>query len=223
MSNFKLWQEEYQKKGIPSSFLQKPSGSLEFLYQYLEKNKLSLKSKTAADLGCGTGRNSFSLVKKGAHLVYALDFVPDLIKKIKHPKIEAICTDLTKQWPLKSNSIDVVIDIFCFKHQATLTKQKFYLSELKRVLKPKGVLLISLAGIDDGYYGSLPKTKIKKDIYKITDPMTKVSSYLYTKESLINELKNHFKFEKFKRESKIGPMHGELFKRETLKFIFKKN
>lgn len=220
-NNPNLWQKEYQQKGIPSSFRQKSSGAMDLLYQYLKENKASIRNRICLDLGCGTGRNSYSLIKNGAQKVYAIDFVPTLIEKIKSPKIKAVCADLTKPWPIKSKSIDIAIDIFAFKHQATLTKQQFYISALNRVLKPKGILLISLAGIKDGYYGSLPKIKLKKDVYKITDPATKVDSFLYTKESLEDEFKN-FKLERFKRETKNGPMHGKIYKRETLKFIFRK-
>lgn len=221
VNNPNLWQNEYLQKGIPSSFRKAPSGTMEFLYQFLKENKVDLKNKIFLDLGCGSGRNAYSLIKNNARKVYAIDFVPSLIEKIKSQKIVAICADLTKPWPISSNSIDVAIDIFVFKHQTTLPKQQFYLSELKRILKTNGVLLISFAGINDGYYGSLPKIKIRKDVYKITDASTKIDSFLYSKESLQNEFKN-FKLEKFKKETKNGPMHGNIYKRETLKFIFQK-
>src|SRR3990172_4918772 len=118
----KYWSREYKQKGIPSSFRQKPSGAMKLL------NLSNIKGKVAADLGCGKGRNAFYLAEEGASKIYALDFVPGAIKEIKtanNPKIDAICQDLTKPWPIPTNALDLIIDIFCFKHQATATKQNF--------------------------------------------------------------------------------------------------
>jgi len=195
---------------------------MEFLYKYFEKKKISLRDKTALDLGCGTGRNSVSLIKNGATKVYALDFVSELIEKIDHPKIEAICHDLTKPWPIESNSIDLAIDIFCFKHQTTTKTHNFYKSDLVRVIKKGGLLLVDLAATDDGYYGSLPKTKFAKEIVKVKDHITKVDSLLFTKESLVRTLKTNFQLVDFVQMIKPSKMHGKTYKRSTLKFIFQK-
>lgn len=221
-NTYRNWQAEYQNKGIPSSFNKSPSGSMEFLYKYLKKTKISLSGKTALDLGCGTGRNSISLAKNGVAKVYALDFVPAVIKKIKKPQIEAICHDLTKPWPIPAKSIDIAIDIFCFKHQATLKTHNFYKSELARVIKKDGLVLIDLAAIDDGYYGHLPKIKFAKEIVKVADHITKVDSLLFTKDSLIRSLKANFLLVDFIRTRKPGKMHSKTYKRSTLKFIFVK-
>lgn len=195
---------------------------MEFLYKYLKKNKISLSGKTALDLGCGTGRNSISLAKNGAAKVYALDFVPKLVEKIKNPKIVAQTHDLTKPWPIPTSSVDIAIDIFCFKHQTSLKDHDFYKEELARILKPGALLLITLAGIDDGFYGIQTKTKFSKDIYKIVDPVTGVGSLLFTKESLEDDLKKDFSLLSYKKENKLGMMHGGQYKRSTLKFIFKR-
>lgn len=236
----KLWQKEYTQKGIPSSYKTSESGALVFLNNWLRKNKIQLnnrsprpegrgslflRNKVALDLGCGTGRNAFYLVKNGVKRVFAIDFVQPLIEKIKSQniqKIKAICHDLTKPWPIKTGSIDLVIDIFCFKHQVTFKDRDFYTKELLRVLKPGGILLLSLADAADGYYGSLPKTKIKKDVYKITDPKTSVVSLLYTKASVLRELEKEFILQDFEKSQKPGLMHGRKYGRVTLKFILQK-
>lgn len=187
-------------------------------------NVSNIKGKIAADLGCGKGRNTFYLIKNGASKVYALDFVPEAIgeiKSAKNPKITAICHDLTKPWPIPNNTLDLIIDVFCFKHQAIPAKENFYKSEISRVLKAGGLILIDLAGIDDGFYGIQPKIKFRKDVVKITDPITHVNSLLYTKNSLLNEFPN-FKLLKFKQEKKKGKMHSKNYMRSTLKFLLQK-
>lgn len=214
----KLWSKEYKQKGIPSSFLRKPSGITKLLDRALIKNKV------AADLGCGRGRNTFWLIKNGATNVYAVDFVKEAAEEVaaqKNRKVKAICHDLAKPWPIPTNSLDLILDIFCFKHQTTLTNQKFYISEINRTLKPGGHLLLDLAAIDDGFYGIQPKKEIKPNIYRITDPATKVGSMLYTKDSLLKAFTN-FKLIEFKNDKKLGLMHGKKYKRSTLKFLLQK-
>lgn len=203
---------------------------MKVLYSYLTANKISLKGKVAVDLGCGKGRNSFSLIKRGISKVYSIDYVPKLIEEItrqaKKQKVEdkivPICHNLTKPWPIKSHTADIVLDIFCFKHQTIPKDVKFYKKELQRILKPSGLLVISLASLDDDYYGTLPKTKVTKDVYKVTDPKIKISSLLYMKDSLTDELGAKFKLINFTEQRKTGVMHGKKYKRVTLKFLFKK-
>lgn len=224
-----LWQNEYRQRGIPSSFLGTHSGILDLLYNYLIEQKITLLDKTAADLGCGRGRNTFSLVNHGAKKVYAIDFVKSVIDSLEAQvkpknlsnKITALCSDLTKPWPIPNQSLDIVLDIFCFKHQTDETKQQFYKSELNRKLKSGGLLLIDLAGADDGYYGIQKKEEIKPEVFKVTDPNAGVTSLLFTKESLLREFPN-FDVINFVNDKKEGEMHGQTYLRSTLKFLLKK-
>jgi SAM-dependent methyltransferase len=217
-NNSRLWSSEYKQKGIPSSSRQKPSGITKLL------QKSQIKGKTAADLGCGKGRNTFWLVENGAKKVYAIDFVKEVIDEIKsqnNPKITAICHDLTTPWPIPNNSLDLIIDIFCFKHQTNKKDSFFYKSEINRTLKHSGLLLLDLAAEDDEFYGVQNRVEINKDVYKIVDPFTKVPSLLFNKKSLLAEFPN-FKVIKFRNNKKKSKMHGKLYLRSTLKFLLKR-
>ncbi len=225
-----LWFREYQRSGIPSSYLHNPSGVMEILYKYLAENKISLASKTAADLGCGRGRNSISLVKHNIHKVYSIDFVPVVIEALEKTArelgfsniIKPICHDLSHPWPMPSNSLDLIIDIFCFKHQIDPKKEELYKNEIERTLKKGGLMLLDLAAIDDGFYGNLDKTEVGPNVFKVIDPKTGVGSHIYTKESLLKEFPN-FKLLKFLNDKKDGQMHGATYIRSTLKFLLRKN
>lgn len=229
-NNPQKWEKEYKKKGIPSSFNDEFSQALNFLFEFLDSKQTNYSKLVAADLGTGRGRNAFALAKKGFAKVYAVDFVQSLIEEVKSKikasklssKVIPIYHDLTKPWPFETESIDVIADIFCFKHQTHLSFQEFYKKELVRTLRKNGILLISLAGLDDGYYGSLNKIRLKEGIYKITDPETNVESLLFSKESLISEF-TQFSLEAFAQNRKFGPMHGRNYRRSTLKFILRKN
>ncbi|MBS0649249.1 MAG: hypothetical protein JSS10_08520 [Verrucomicrobia bacterium] len=60
------WSHEYQRKGIPSSFRKDPTKPLvEFMAWCRDKGL----SGSAADIGCGQGRNSFFLAQEGFKVI----------------------------------------------------------------------------------------------------------------------------------------------------------
>jgi len=220
----KHWLKEYSKKGIPSSFRKKPSGAVTYFYDFLEK-----QGKTGGrilDLGCGKGRNSIFFAKNGWE-AYSIDFVPEVIDELKNHakknnlKLTAMCQSVTEKMPFPENHFDVVIDIFCYKHQTDKQNQKKFRNELYRILKKDGLYLLSLAGEDDGFYGPLLKNSTDKKNKLIVDPVTKVPSFLYSKQDVEKEFAD-FEIIDFQHKKKIGKMHGREYERSTLIFIMKK-
>src|SRR3990167_9218429 len=139
-----LWKKEYQQTGIPSSYRTEPSGVItNFFMPYLEKKSRDKGPGQVADMGCGLGRNSFFFAERGFN-VSAIDIVPDNIEAIQRYarehklKVVAICGDITERLPFEDNSLDIIIDIFCYKHQTDDRKREFYRKELSRTLKDNG-------------------------------------------------------------------------------------
>lgn len=223
MKNF--WEKEYIKKGIPSSFRSTPSGSVLYFWKWLKKK--NVHSGTALDLGCGLGRNSIFLAENGFES-HCIDFVQtniDYLKKYKQERQLSIfptCQSVTNPLPFPDNTFDIVIDIFCYKHQTSKEIQKQYRQEINRVLKKNGHLLITLSGDDDGYYG--PLLADSKDIENklIVDPQAQVKSYLYNQHELQTEFSDYFSPVHFLNKRKEGLMHGKKYLRSTLMYIFQK-
>ena len=212
-----LWAKEYQNKGIPSSFRATPTRVVCEFVNFLHLN--GCKKGHAADLGCGRGRNSFYLADSGFK-VTAIDFVEENVAGIKHENIHTYCQCVSKSWPLPKNSLEVAIDIFCYKHLTCKTKQARYRQELWKALKPKGYYFISLASREDGFYGPLLDPSVKSS--KIIDPYAKVPSILYTLEELIREFSMQFTSIKAEEQTSKSPMHGKTFQRKVLNVIFQK-
>lgn len=225
MSTIKDWQAEYKSQGIPSSFRQAASGVVKTLVEYLgQHNKLTGK---AIDLGAGRGRNSFYLAQHGFE-VLALDFVESNVayinQQVEKSKLPVVAKtqSVAELWPLADLSLDLVIDVFCFKHLYTTNQQAAYITELLRCLKSGGIFLISLAGIDDGYYGPLLKNSLEPKRNLIVDPVANIQSILYTPEQLEEKFAPNFTTIVFEDQRKVDQMHGRDYMRSTLMFIMQK-
>ncbi len=217
------WAAEYKKQGIPSSFRKSPSNALVEFMTWLEKQ--GSQKKFAADLGCGLGRNSFYLANRGFS-VTAIDLLQENVDAVNKQaqleklSIRAFAQDVSKEWPIASNSLDIAIDIFCYKHILNKQAQRSYRNELWKALKLNGLYFISLASINDGFYGPLLKTSPSEK--QVTDPYANVSSYLYSMADLIDEFSDQFTVIEASEKSSVSPMHGKDYTRKVLNFIFKK-
>ena len=145
--------------GIPSSVRNTPSGAVVWAVQELKR--LGMPLRTALDLGCGKGRNSLYLAAQGLH-VTAMDFTSSAIDHLRAmaserglaDSVRAILCDVTEPWPVAHDSIDLVIDAFCFRHIAPQAARDVYRQQLLRALRTRGHYLLSFASIGDGYYGT---------------------------------------------------------------------
>lgn len=115
--------------------------AIEHLHRYAIAVDLA-EGKTVLDVACGEGYGSFLLSQKAARVV-GVDLSPAAIEhaQMAHPaeNLEFLlgsCTDL----PLEADSVDMVVSFETIEH---IEEQERMLEEIRRVLRPDGVLLIS--------------------------------------------------------------------------------
>ncbi len=109
---------------------------------------LSPGSRTALDLGCGTGRDSFVLAEH-VEQVYGYDNAPDMIRQADRSKLGRRIGNVAFQvldveettLPHRANSIDIVNSGFGMA--SFLREPATLLAEVRRVLKPGGYALFS--------------------------------------------------------------------------------
>jgi SAM-dependent methyltransferase len=220
-----LWSDEYQRKGIPSSYRTEPTQAVIDFASLL--SKLNYESHSAIDLGCGTGRNAFFLAKKGLEVV-ALDWVATNVAEINAKALEhrlrlkAFCQSVVDPWPVETESLDIAIDIFCYKHLVDKQQQAIYRQHLLSALRKGGYYLLSLAAEDDGFYGPLLRNSSAPEDKFVIDPYSKIGSFLYSQEELLAEFSEGFHLVASKNDRKMSPMHGKEYTRSLWNMVFQK-
>ncbi len=224
------WDQEYLRKGIPSSFKEGPSGSLRWALSNWHYLTGEPRPGTALDVGCGTGRNTIHLAKQdvntlgfdSSHVAVSLAEQRLLEGPTKIPAT-FLEHNLSQGLPSESSSLDLVIDLFVYKHQADEITRTNYRQEIRRVLKPRGKFLLSLAGLHDGYYTScptLPYWETRNGMMGVLDPITHIPSVLFHLSILIDELSDTFELEMAWQKEKYGQMHNEEYLRHTIATIW---
>jgi len=222
-----LWEDEYARKGIPSSFRPDPSGSLVDALMILDS--LSFKGMVAVDIGCGTGRNSLYLASRG-YEVYSLDIAETVVRRFADhvtregvdDRIHVFCRSVTEPWPISRGVCDLAADLFCYKHVIAPSQRTAYRRELASALRSGGYFLLTLAGTDDGYYGPLLSSSPDRDARIIIDPANSIPSVLYDAADIKREFGDEFEIAHYEHKEKSGRMHDAEYLRSTHFFIFKR-
>lgn len=187
------------KKQIQSDFLCRP---------YVISLLGNVKKKKILDAGCGEGYISRILSEKKA-IVVGIDISKKLIKIAKQKEDSLKLgtffyhSDIRNMKIIKNESQDIVISVLVFNHLSKKTDWLKALSEIKRVLKKKGVFILSLPHPFEMFYR--PKTnwvryldgkignywkeeRIKKELYKSSKETCIVNNYSKRFSTLINLL-----------------------------------
>jgi SAM-dependent methyltransferase len=119
-----------QIKQVPHS----KGNALKFIHRFLSEN--DVKNKTVIDVSAGSGYVANLWHEAGAK-VQAFDMYPDIFKS---DSLACLSIDLNEKLPIESNSADYVVLMETIEH---IPNQTFLLQELSRILKPKGILIIT--------------------------------------------------------------------------------
>jgi malonyl-CoA O-methyltransferase len=98
-----------------------------------------LTNKVVLDLACGTGRYGKLAHTQNAKRVIGLDNSHAMLRSAQI-EIESVAEATTEHLPLPSNSVDVVLCGLALGHLPSLNNS---IQEIGRILKPKGIALIS--------------------------------------------------------------------------------
>ncbi|MSO23214.1 MAG: methyltransferase domain-containing protein [Acidobacteria bacterium] len=101
-----------------------------------------VEGRYALDVGCGTGYGT-AVLARSARRVLAVDVSAESVAFAKEnysaPNLDFLISDC-RQIPLGAETVDVAV---CFEVIEHLAEQKMLLEEMRRVLRPDGLLIIS--------------------------------------------------------------------------------
>ncbi|MGF1555900.1 class I SAM-dependent methyltransferase [Paucihalobacter sp.] len=125
-----------------------------------------IKHKTVLDIASGEGYGSY-LMSRNAKFVYGVDIDREIVtfatKKYAHKNLQFL-EGSTSAIPLEDNSVDMVVSFETLEHH---DQHDEMMTEIKRVLKTDGTLLISTP--DKHYYSDLRNYQNQfhvKELYK---------------------------------------------------------
>jgi len=135
----------------------------------------NLSCKSILEIGCGTGKNTKLLSQVGER-VHALDFSSGMIEKAKAklvlPNVTFEIADITRAWPCKDESFDLVVCDLVLEHIQNLS---FIFSEASRVLIEAGRFFVCELHPFRQYQGTVARfhrtqtTEIPAFVHHLTD------------------------------------------------------
>jgi tellurite methyltransferase len=164
--NMDQWNEIYKKEGTNYQYynILEPHADMPKVAEFLKSHK----AKKVLDLGCGAGRNLVYIAKQGFE-TYGIDLAPEGLKIIKETLAkDNLSPDLKvgnvfDTLPYETGFFDAVVSVQVLQHGTEAQIQKA-ISEIKRILKPNGIIFITLCG-------RLSKGKVRPFLVKTAKKM----------------------------------------------------
>ncbi len=192
--NDEFYSEIYKDKS--TSYYRMHRKKIETALSFLE----NIKAEKILDIGCGDGLIAEILAKRLSAKPYGLEISKDAVLKAKKRGVEATVFDISeKKLPYNDNSFDVV---FCGDIIEHIYDTESLLSNIRKILKPKGLLIATVPNIASWYnrgfllIGWLPTwVESASKVYTGNPFMKEGVGHIraYTKKSL-NELLKYFGF-----------------------------
>ena len=103
----------------------------------------NLRFQNIMELGCGTGKNTAFFTQLGRRIL-ALDFSPGMLRqaqaKIRSDRVFFVVADLTKPWPCKEETFELIVCNLVLEHIEDLDA---VFAEVSRALKSGGQFFLS--------------------------------------------------------------------------------
>jgi SAM-dependent methyltransferase len=130
-----------------------------------ELEKARLLKAPVLDLGCGAGNNTLYLAERGIPVI-SCDLSEEALRCVERVVPGAVTrqVDLTEPLPFETAETQVVLADLCLHYFGWEETQRV-VKELKRVLRPGGVLLCRVNSTMDGEYGAGAGIQLEENFY----------------------------------------------------------
>jgi SAM-dependent methyltransferase len=160
-----VWNKVY--KSDNTFFGEEPSNFALLCFNHMKANNV----KKVLELGAGHGRDTIFFASNGIEEIQALDYstiaieILDKVAKKKGLPIKSQTFDVKKPLPFPDSYFDAAYSHMLFNMRFSEEELHFAFSELKRVLKPKGLNFFSVRNRNDKSYGK--GKEVEKEIHDI--------------------------------------------------------
>lgn len=209
------WENEYRNPKL-ISLSDEPAKCVKDFVRFLRKDRnIELSNLNILDLGCGNGKNSFYISEQGfENKVYGIDISETAIKYASELNSNGnfIKGDIGKKLPYQDSFFDIVLDITS-SNSLTESEREIYLSEIKRVMKSNGYLLIrTLCKDGDQNAKNLIETFPGKERDTYVMPEINLTERVWSKEDLLNYYSD-FELLFLEKETHYTKFNGRSYKR----------
>jgi 2-polyprenyl-3-methyl-5-hydroxy-6-metoxy-1,4-benzoquinol methylase len=142
------------------------------------------KSDNVLDVGCDNGSHTIKCAEVCKMMIgfdyneNALKIARNQIKRNGIENIKIIKHDAESKFPFDKNQFDKVLFLDILEH---INKRKFVLSQIKKVLKPGGLLILSIPNVDSSW----KRLQKRVNLNPYADPDHKIE---YTRNTINQEL-----------------------------------
>ena len=144
------------------------------------KTLKNLDFKNVLELGCGTGKNTEWLLNKAERII-GLDFSQEMLHKAKakifDKRVLFKKVDLTKDWEIENNFVDLITASLTLEHIENLDH---IFSQANLKLKKNGLFFISELHPFKQYSGSKAKYETENGIKELEVYIHHISEYIDT-------------------------------------------
>jgi SAM-dependent methyltransferase len=151
------------RASVPHSQAQDGSSACLEYFQRAMLSELGPSSRSILDICCGRGGNAIHLARDG-YLVTAFDADAAAVEAAQvnayrdrvHQKCKFVIAAPAEPWPFSSNEFDACVGSSLANEIAAAGRRSAFLSELHRVLRPGGLICLSIRPADVAHERTLP-------------------------------------------------------------------
>jgi ubiquinone/menaquinone biosynthesis C-methylase UbiE len=224
-----IWEKEHDS---PEVLLQMdssdPSSGVKKFWQWLQGKDKDVTKYKGLEMGCGKGRSVIWLAQKGISMV-GFDFSTKAIATAKErakiadveKNTQFIHQDATEPWNFPSNTFDFIIDCFATTDIESRKGREFATSEMARVVKSKGYILVYVMSTDDEFHKMMVKESPTSEVNAFLHHTTGKFEKIFTREEII-DLHKDLTLIAEERVPKLATFFGKEYKCNHHWMVFEK-
>lgn len=214
-----VWEREYRNPKLVTKNDGPQADTLRFLKFLKKDQKYIVEDRNILDLGCGTGRNSNYLAKRGNKVVgmeiskTALDIAKSRAKE-SNLDVDYRLGNIGEPYQIEDESIDMILDVTS-SNSLDEKGRVIYLSECARVLKNGGYMFVrALCKDGNKNVKNLLKDNPGKEYDTYVIKEIGLTERVFSREDFTKTYGEFFKILKLEKKTSYTTFNDRIYKRD---------